>query len=233
MVLWKTRNGAVLAAFSKRGNAPAKIPSATAHLARRVAESLGHPHLPIARGTQVHGRTVLRVRSAIAPGQTELLGEGDILVTAQSGIALAVQTADCVPILLFTDDGIAAIHAGWRGTASGVAAEGVRALAEESGSSPEMVRAVIGPAIGPCCYEVGGEVAANFAGAFLRRSCGGKFQLDLKGANRAQLEKGGIRPDHIDVLPYCTRCGGPDLASYRRDGAGAGRMIALVALLEP
>jgi YfiH family protein len=155
-----------------------------------------------------------------------------VLVTAQAGVGLAVQTADCVPVLLFAEGGIAAVHAGWRGTASGAAAAGVRALARESATSPAMMHAVIGPAIGVCCYEVGGDVATSFAGDFVHRACGGKFQLDLKAANRAQLENEGIRRDHIEVLPFCTLCGGSDLASYRRDGAGAGRMIALVARID-
>jgi YfiH family protein len=230
--LWKSRRGAILAAFSKRGSASPETPSATAHLARRFAEALGHAALPIARATQIHGCAVLTVHSPIPPGRTELVGEGDVLVTAQPGVGLAVQTADCVPVLLFGKGGVAAVHAGWRGTASGAARAGVRALARESGTSPSMMHAVIGPSIGVCCYEVGGEVATSFAGAFVRRGCGGKFQLDLKAANRAQLESEGLRPDHVEVLPFCTLCGGPDLASYRRDGAGAGRMIALVARLE-
>lgn len=233
MTLWESRRGAVLAAFSRRGDAPPGSPSATAHLARRLAENLGQADLPIARATQVHGRSVVAVRSAIPPRETALAGEGDVLVTSRTGIALAVQTADCVPILLFSEAGVAAVHAGWRGTSAGAAAEGVRALAEESGGTPAGMHAVIGPAIGLCCYDVGGDVAAGFAGDFVRRACGGKFRLDLKGANRAQLVAAGIPAERIEVLPYCTRCGGPELASYRRDGAGAGRMIALVARLEP
>jgi hypothetical protein len=233
VTLWETRRGAVLAAFSRRGDAPPEIPSATAHLARRLAEALGQAQIPIARATQVHGRRVLAVRDAIPPRETALAGEGDVLVTARPGVALAVQTADCVPILLFSDTGVAAVHAGWRGTAAGAASEGVRALAEESGNPPSRVHAVIGPAIGVCCYEVGGEVAAGFAGDFVRRGCGGKFRLDLKDANRAQLVAAGVPPGQIEILPFCTRCGGPELASYRRDGPAAGRMIALVARLDP
>jgi YfiH family protein len=172
------------------------------------------------------------VRDAIPPRETALAGEGDVLVTARPGVALAVQTADCVPILLFSDGGVAAVHAGWRGTAAGAASEGVRALDEESGTPPGRMHAVIGPAIGVCCYEVGGEVAASFAGDFVRRGCGGKFRLDLKDANRAQLVAAGVPPGQIEILPFCTGCGGPELASYRRDGPAAGRMIALVARLQ-
>ncbi|HET7453076.1 MAG TPA: polyphenol oxidase family protein [Thermoanaerobaculia bacterium] len=232
MPLWSGRLGSAIAAFSRRGDAPAEIPSATAHLARRLAEAIGRPGLPIARGTQVHGTAVLPVREAIAEGETRLVGEGDILVTARTGVALVVQTADCVPILLRSSAGVAAVHAGWRGTAARAAAQGVRALARESGESPASFHAILGPSIGACCYEVGGEVAAAFAGEFVRRECGGKFRLDLRSANRAQLEEEGVRPENVEILPYCTRCGGPELASYRRDGPAAGRMIALVAQIE-
>lgn len=231
MKLWESRVEGVLAAFSRRGSAPSGSPSATAHLARRFAESLGLPDVPIARATQVHGRRSLPVRDAVPPGETILAGEGDVLVTARSGVALVVQTADCVPILLSAPRGVAAVHAGWRGTAAGAAIEGVRALASETGNPPGEMRAVIGPAIGLCCYEVDGDVASAFAGEFVRRGCGGKFRIDLKAANRAQLAAEGVAPDRVTVLPWCTRCGGADLASYRRDGAGAGRMIAIVARL--
>jgi YfiH family protein len=233
MELWRSRRGPCVAAFSKRGEAPPGAASPTAHLARRLAEAIGQPALPIARAAQIHGKDVLAVREPVAPGETREIGRGDVLVTARAGIALAVQTADCVPILLFGGAGVAAVHAGWRGTAAGAAAEGVRALACESGEPPSAFSAVLGPAIGACCYEVGGDVAAAFAGEFVRRECGGKFRLDLKAANRAQLEREGVLPENIDVLPFCTRCGGPHLASYRRDGAAAGRMIGLVARFAP
>ena len=76
-------------------------------------------------------------------------------------------------------------------------------------------------------------MAAAFAGAFVRRNCRGSLRLDLKGVNRAQLLAEGIAPESITMLPHCTMCGGRELASFRRDGARAGRMIALVARLDP
>jgi copper oxidase (laccase) domain-containing protein len=80
-----------------------------------------------------------------------------------------------------------------------------------------------------CCYEVGGEVAARFAGDFVRRGCGGSFTLDLPAVNRAQLEEAGVESGAIAIHPVCTKCGGERYASYRRDGGRAGRMIALIA----
>ena len=224
-------DGRFLAAFSNRGDAPPEEPSATAHLARLFASALGHAALPIGRATQVHGTAVLEPGEAPPRGEVVLLGEGDILMTARPGVGLAVQTADCVPILLSSARAVAAVHAGWRGTALGAARTAVRELRTRFGVEPGSLSAHIGPAIGICCYEVGGEVAAQFAGDFLRRPCGGRFRLDLKAANRAQLEAEGVPAANIDTVPLCTMCGGEKLASYRRDGKNAGRMIALVARL--
>ena len=157
-------------------------------------------------------------------------GECDILATDLPGVALVVQTADCVPIVLAGVRSVAAVHAGWRGSARNAAAAGVAALGE-LGEAASSLRAFLGPAIGACCYEVGGEVAAQFAGEFLRRSCEGRFRLDLSAVNRAQLEAAGVPRANISAHPSCTRCGGERFASYRRDGAAAGRMITLIARL--
>jgi YfiH family protein len=121
-----------------------------------------------------------------------------------------------------------AAHAGWRGTAKQVAGEAVRAL-EALGAARQTLRAWLGPAIGPCCYEVGGEVAAQFADEFVRTGGGSGYRLDLKSVNAAQLQEAGIPGEAIAIHPACTKCGGEMFASYRRDGARAGRMIALIA----
>jgi YfiH family protein len=220
----------ILIGFSGRGATPRDEPSPTGFLARRFARSLSTDGLPIVRATQVHGSRAVIVREA--PGRDEMLGAGecDILATDLPGVGLVVQTADCVPILLAGVRSIAAVHAGWRGSARNAAAEGVAALAQ-LGEAASALRAFLGPSIGSCCYEIGGEVAAQFAGGFLRRSCEGRFRLDLAAVNRAQLEAVGVPRTKISSHPACTRCGGEKFASYRRDGAAAGRMIALVARL--
>jgi hypothetical protein len=219
---------AVLVAVSSRGVAPEGTASPTAFLARRFARDLGLPEIPIVRASQEHGNTAVHVREAPAPGTVLDAGPCDILVTALPAVALVVQTADCVSVLLAGVRSVAAVHAGWRGSAKNAAAAGVAALArlDEPASS---LRAFLGPAISACCYEVGGEVAAQFAGEFLRRSCEGRFRLNLAAVNRAQLEAAGVPRANISGHPTCTRCGGEKFASYRRDGAAAGRMIALVA----
>jgi YfiH family protein len=216
--------------ISGRGTAPQEERSPTAYLARRFARALAMDGIPIVRATQVHGTRAVIVREA--PGRDEVLdaGECDILATNLSSVALVVQTADCVPILLAGVRSVAAVHAGWRGSAKNAATAGVAALTQ-LGESASSLRAFLGPAIGSCCYEIGGEVAAQFAGEFQRRSCEGRFRLDLTAVNRAQLESAGVPRANIFDHPACTRCGGGRFASYRRDGAAAGRMIALVARL--
>ena len=220
----------LIVAFSGRGAALSGEPSPTAHLAARLAAALGLDGTPIVRATQVHGNRAVTLRQTPPEGTVTDAGECDALATDRAGLALVVQTADCVPILLAAGRTLAAVHAGWRGSASEATGAGVRALTD-LGARPEEIDAWLGPSIGICCYEVGGEVASRFAGDFVGRDCSGKYRLDLRGVNRAQLEAEGIPASRISIHPACTCCGGERYASYRRDGAAAGRMIALVARL--
>ena len=222
--------GDVLVAVSARGSAPPQSASPTAVLARRFAVSLGYPDLPIVRATQVHGSRVVVVSEAPAPRDVVDAGECDALVTALPGVGLAVQTADCVPVLFVAEEAVAAVHAGWRGASAGVAGRAAEAFLALV-SDRDAARAWIGPAIGPCCYEVGPEVAGRVPPRFSRPSSADRFLLDLPGVIRRQLEVSGIRREKIMQPNGCTMCGGDRYASYRRDGTRAGRMIALVARL--
>lgn len=221
----------VTVAFSGRGRAPKGERAPTPFLARRLAAALGLDGVAIHWPTQVHGADAVAIREETAAGAARNAGACDALVTDRPGAALVVQTADCVPILLWTPRAVGAAHAGWRGTARNVAGAAVAAL-RDLGAAPEKIRAWLGPSIGPCCYEVGGEVAAQFAGEFVRAECGsGKFRLDLRAVNVAELEAAGVPRRNVLVHPACTKCGGEKYASWRRDGATAGRMIALIVRL--
>jgi len=219
----------LVVAFSGRGVAPEGTASATAHLSRRFARALGLPDVPIVRATQVHGTVSVLVRERPAAGTVFDAGKCDILLTAMPGVALAVQTADCVPIILAGPGALALAHAGWRGSAKNAAGVAVEELSR-LGVSPSRVRAWLGPSIRQCCYEVGGEVAALFPGEFTRRSRGSRYALDLPAVNRAQLAVAGVPAEGISAHPTCTHCGGERFASYRRDGIAAGRMIALALI---
>jgi len=150
-------------------------------------------------------------------------GEGDALVTREPGLAVSIRTADCFPILLAdpVSRSVAAVHAGWRGTAACVVLSSLSRMQSEFGTDPRDVYAAIGPGIGPCCYEVGLDVAQRFGK-------GEAGHLDLAAENRSQLIAVGLHPDHIDAVGGCTFCNPAQFYSWRRDHDPAGRMISFI-----
>ena len=150
---------------------------------------------------QVHGGIVLTVEE---PG---VAGAADGLITDRPGLPLTIATADCVPIIVEGDRSVAILHAGWRGVASGIVAAGLDAM-KALGDTPR--RAAIGPSIGPCCYEVGREVAEAI-GDLTSRTTSGTPSVDLWSAAVAQLS--GIDVWRSDVCTHTE----PGLWSYRRD----------------
>jgi YfiH family protein len=172
--------------------------------------------------------TLKQIHSAscvAAEGRTGILGEGDALLENQPGSVVAVKTADCVPVLLVDRrlHAVAAVHAGWRGTAAHIAADAVAAMGRRFGTRAEDLHAAIGPGIGKCCYQVGAEVAAQFGGQ-------GRGHIDLPDANRRQLEEAGVTPERIYASNLCTMCRGEEFDSFRRDGAAAGRMYSFAGI---
>jgi YfiH family protein len=190
----------------------------------RVGAALGqHGRLHLLR--QVHGARVVLAPWDGTPA-------ADAAIATRGGDLLGIETADCLPILIVDPEGrrVAAVHAGWRGTAARIAAAAVRALVAQ-GSRVEALLAALGPSIGPCCYEVGDELRAAFgedAPQVFLPGRNGKPRLDLRGANLVQLTRAGIRRDKVVQLDECTRCRADLYYSYRRDGPGAGRMISYV-----
>jgi len=186
---------------------------------------------------QVHEATVA-VASADRPRPWPR-PDADAIVSNDSTAAIAVRVADCVPILLAEESGraVAAIHAGWRGTAKRAAIAGVAALQARYGVRPERILAAIGPHIGACCYEVGESTRQAFreAGhhpALLARWFDprppDKFRLDLARATRDQLEGAGLMPANIHNADLCTRTHADLLHSFRAEGEKAGRMVGVI-----
>jgi len=182
--------------------------------------------------SQVHGSTVA-VASAAIESATFRQREADAIVL-EGGLAGAIRVADCVPILVGdrASGRAAAVHAGWRGVASGVVPAAVSALL----SRPHDLVAAIGPCIEACCFEVGEEVADQLAfavpapGVEVRRE-GGKAWIDLVAAVRAQLEACGVQAIRIERVGGCTRHDAERYHSFRRDGAKSGRMLGAIASL--
>ena len=155
------------------------------------------------------------------------IGEGDALMTQLPGLSVSVRTADCFPILLADPEthAVAAIHAGWRGTAAGIARSTLARMQGEFGTIPKNVRAAIGPGIGACCYEVGVDVARQFGIGLIGS------HLDLAAENRSQLIAAGLDPANIDVVGGCTSCNPAQFFSWRRDRDPNGRMISFIRTL--
>ncbi len=194
----------------------------------------GAPELELARPRQVHGIAVVSA-AACASDPPPV---ADAVTSDSPGRRIGVVTADCVPILAASADGsaVAAIHAGWRGLAAGVVAAGVDALATLAGPGVARI-AVIGPHIGPCCYEVDAPVLealesrfADALAAATHPARPGHAMLDLGCLVRWELEAHGMAAESIDSFPdACTACHPERFHSFRRDGERAGRMQHYIA----
>jgi hypothetical protein len=185
--------------------------------------------------------------------------KGDASLTSDSALLLGVQTADCVPILLVDPQkhAVAAIHAGWRGTLARITQKTVGRMRMEFGSKPSDLLAAIGPAIGPCCYEVAADFVSKFTAQFadaadyfdeplsgeepnplqwLNRKPPGhqpppkNVHLDLPKANRSQLLAAGLRPNRIYPSNLCTACNLTLFFSHRKEGPSTGRLLASIGV---
>jgi YfiH family protein len=221
---------------------------------RRFQSALGANDLQLISLKQIHS-DVIHLFNA-APHEPS---KGDASITNRPGLLLAVQTADCVPILLVDPKkrAVAAIHAGWRGTLARIAVKAIGQLQMKFATNPLDLLSAIGPSIGPCCYEVGTEVATQFHSQFadapawfdefrtgdepnpvqwLNRMPPGhqpppkNVHLDLKKANRAQLLAAGLRPQNIFTCDLCTACRPDLLFSYRKQGPQSGRMMSVICI---
>jgi len=157
---------------------------------------------------------------------------GDGLIVVEKGVIGVIKTADCLPVIFYAPDyGVAGIvHAGWRGTVAKIAPKALRRMMA-MGAKPDSIEVLIGPGIGPCCYEIGEDVASAFSDAgfgedvFERR--GVSTFLDLKRANKRLVEAEGVR--HIHDVGLCTSCR-PDLFFSARRDRHKGRQISFVLL---
>ncbi len=201
------------------GDRPAAVDENRRRLARRIGNR------PIVWMKQVHGDNIRTIDDI--PTEPPVC---DALVTDRDDIALAVMTADCIPILMADRKRgvVAAVHAGRNGTLLGIGVKTLETMTETFRCRPKDIDVMMGPAIGPCCYEVSEEVAK-----IVRKSAGEKYvngrYLDLKSLNRDAFLKAGIEPGRLQISDICTCCD-RDHFSYRRDGV-TGRFAGVIYLI--
>jgi hypothetical protein len=221
---------------------------------RRFQSALGVTDLKLISLKQIHSDVI-----HLFDAPPAALCQGDASVTNRPGLLLAVQTADCVPILLVDPKkrAVAAVHAGWRGTLARIVVKAIGQMQMQFKSNPADLLVAIGPSIGGCCYEVGTEVATQFLSQFAEApDWFDEFRtgdepnpiqwlnmmppghqppprnvlLDLRKANRAQLLGAGLRASDIFVSDLCTACRRDLFFSYRKEGTHSGRMMSVIGI---
>jgi len=221
---------------------------------RKLQSALGAANLRLAPLKQIHSDAI-HLFSQSAPESHK----GDASATDRPGLLLAIQTADCVPVLLVDPQkrAIAAIHAGWRGTLARITEKAVGRMQLELGTRPSHLLAAIGPSIGPCCYEVAAEFVTKFTAQFadahdyfdeprtgdepnplqwLSMKPPGhqpppkNVHLDLRKANRSQLLAAGLRAENIFSSNLCTACRTDLFFSHRREGPLSGRLMSVIGI---
>lgn len=194
---------------------------------RRFFNGLGVELHQVATSHQVHGTEILY---ADTPGHREGY---DALVTDVPGVFVTVSVADCAPVLVFDarTNAVAAIHAGWRGTAAGIVAKTLADMQARFGTRGQDCFAYVGTCIAECSFEVGADVADHFTTAFKRFDAEKqKFFVDLKAANAAQLRAFGVPEAQTEMSPFCTVRHNADYFSHRLERGQTGRMMATIGI---
>lgn len=201
-------------------------------------------HQAIYRALGISAEAVVTVRQihsdrvvVVSPGDGgRTLGEADALISNVPGLVLLLRFADCVPVFLYAprEGAVGLVHAGWQGTAKEIAAKAVQAMVSTYGCQPEEILAGIGPAIGPCCFDVGAEVLEAIRGRLwaeevLTTRANGKVYMDLWRANALQLQGLGLRQSEHSCL--CTACSLEEFYSHRAEKGHTGRFAAVIGLL--
>jgi len=218
------------------GRHPADLPACLAENRRRFLSALQLENARLITLRQIHSGLVHIVGDI--SGHREPL-EGDALIASRENAALAVQTADCFPILIADPmrPVVAAVHSGWRGTLAGILLRTIHEMQRAFRCDPAQLLIAVGPGIRTCCFEVGSEVANSFDEKFPEVRLAmpapdrpGKYFLDLSKALNVQLARAGVPERNRHDLLACTRCNVSDFFSYRAEGKAAGRMMAVIGV---
>lgn len=218
-------------------------PAAVRENYRRFCAAVGVNGGKIVMSNQIHS-DVVRIVTA-ADVKADLYApegyETDGLLTDLPGVTLVVFAADCIPVLLYDPvrKVAGAVHAGWRGTAAGIARKAAERMKEVYGCKGEDILCAIGPGIGRCCFETHEDVPNAMTGAlgsaalpYVESLSGGKFKVDLKGLNAAWIRRAGVAKEHIAVSDACTVCRSGRYWSHRATGGQRGSGASMIMLCE-
>ncbi|HPX60969.1 MAG TPA: peptidoglycan editing factor PgeF [Deltaproteobacteria bacterium] len=203
-----------------------------------LARAFGVQQEALVTVRQVHGNDILVIDQPNEDFSHFMTLESDAIITNQPGVMIGVCVADCAPILLLDPKQrvIAAVHAGWQGTAAGLVTKTVAAMCSLFGSNSADIQAVIGPRIGKCCYEVDVPVRQAFAhgaipwDAVSEPTGEGRWRLDIAAANRLMLIAAGLPEQSVQVSDMCVCCQRDLFFSYRRDNGETGRQMGFIML---
>lgn len=211
---------------------------------RRFMGAFGFGLDDLVAGQQVHGTKVAVVtdkeKGRGSRSYAEALPETDAMITASPGLVLSTYHADCVPLFFLEPQNkvVGLAHAGWKGTLGGIGGRTLELMATRFNIDPASCLVGIGPSIGPCCYEVGIDVAAPFMKGFpygrklLEPGIDAKWYLDLWAANKRQLIDAGVKEGNIFVSSLCTSCHRDIFFSYRANKRNTGGLAAVIAIRE-
>ncbi len=235
---FSTRHGGRGAACLNLGLVAWDNPARVEENRGRLLAALSLQNARLATLSQIHSDQV-RILDAKAE-EWNSASTGDAMATCCTGIALGIQTADCLPVLIADPDtgAVAAAHAGWRGTLARILSKTIAKMCFAFGSEPSRLLVAIGPGIRSCCYQVGPEVVGLFklefpgtSSLYSRMTESGGFALDLRRALDVQFIESGIDPDKVWDLGACTRCRPGEFFSYRGEGPRSGRMMGVIGRL--
>lgn len=217
----------VLAAFSDRA-LDLGFGCASHELNRKsFLESIGISHNSLVCARQAHGEKVAHVRQR---DKGEVIAGIDSFITEEKDVAIAVFTADCLPVFIYDriNKAIAIVHAGWRGSRDKITTKTLELMAKRFTSRPEGLLCAFGPAIRACCYEVKEEFKDYFLSGIIERDK--KIFFDLAAVNKKQLLDFGVKNSQIEDSNICTACSVDDFFSYRREKDKTGRMMSVMML---
>lgn len=208
---------------------------------RRIAQKLKFDLAQMVYCEQVHGTDIQRVttqqRGAGVFHYHEAIAHTDALITNEPQVYLTLLFADCIPLFFFdpVTRAIGVAHGGWKGAWGEIGVKTIAAMQREFGCQVQNVQCWIGPGIGPCCFEIGEDLAQKVQGrkdwkAYVQVRPDGKYVWDLAHTHEHMLLECGVLPENLLVSTVCTRCHETEFFSYRRDQGKTGRMAAILGL---